>query len=497
MDDPILERARHLAPQLTELRRTIHCHPELGFREHRTAALVADTLRGLGIQAKTGLARTGVVADLGVGGPVVALRADMDALPIQEANQVEYASQEPGVMHACGHDAHVACLLGAAMLLHERAVPGRVRLLFQPSEEGMDEEGKSGAMRLVEEGALDGVGAVLGLHVDNQYPAGTLALRAGPAAAAMDTLSISVLGRAAHGAQPHLGVDGVLLAAQVVNALHTIVSRRIQPMDSGVITIGTIRGGTKQNILAERVDLRGTIRSFDAQVRAALLAEIERACDVARALGGDYRLSIRAGYPAMLNDPALTALARAALVELVPADAILEMVLEMGAEDFSFFAQRAPGCYFSLGTGTLGQPQRPAHAPSFDLDESALPLGAAALAHLAIRTLEQWPFDGGAQSTAPQSRVAPWAEERFRLLVASGQASERSVAAARAALKLVEARLGFLLTEEMGASLATHLAVTMQRLLAGEALIPAPDVLWAELADHPTEVALAEEVVDG
>jgi len=192
----------------------------------------------------------------------------------------------------------------------------------------------------------------------------------------------------------------VLLAAQVVTALHTIVSRRIPPVEDGVITIGTIQGGTKQNILAERVDLRGTIRSFEPHVREILLAEIERACGVARALGGDYRLSIRAGYPATVNDPALTALGRAALAEILPPGALHEMQLEMGSEDFSLFARQAPGCYFSLGTGTPGQPLRPAHHPGFDLDESALPLGAAALAHLAIRTLEQWPFDGGAGASA-------------------------------------------------------------------------------------------------
>jgi IAA-amino acid hydrolase len=389
----ILQRANELTPTLVEIRRTLHRQPELGFEEHRTADLVATTLRSLGIQVETGIGKTGVVGHIGTEGPTVALRADMDALPIQEMNQTPYASEVPGVMHACGHDAHTACLLGAATILREMSLKGQVRLLFQPSEEGMDGEGKSGAMRMVEEGAAEGVQAFFAVHVDGRYDTGTLACSLGYVMAAMDALVIEVLGTAAHGAQAYLGVDAVLLASQVVGALHTVVSRRIPPLDSGVISIGMIHGGTKENILAEKVELRGTVRSFKSEVRHTLLNEIDRVCQVARAMGGDYHLSIRQGYPALRNDPALTAFALEVLPGLVGSEAILPFEPEMGSEDFSFFGQRAPACYIGLGIRPPGQPMRPAHHPAFDIDESALPMGAAILAQLAVAYLEARPLE--------------------------------------------------------------------------------------------------------
>ena len=389
----ILLRAHELAPALVDIRRTLHRHPELGFEERCTAALVASKLHSLGIRVETNVGITGVVGHIGTGGPIVALRADMDALPIQELNQTPYASEVPGIMHACGHDAHTACLLGAATILQEIKLDGQVRLIFQPSEEGMDKEGKSGAMRMVEEGVADGVQAFFALHVDSDYHSGTLACSPGYVLAAMDTLVIQVMGTAAHGAQAYLGVDAVLLASQVIGALHTVVSRRISPLDSGVISIGLIHGGTKENILAEQVELRGTVRSFKPEVRQALLREIDRVCGITRAVGGDYRLSIRHGYPALHNDPSLTAFAVEALTGLIGSEALLPLEPEMGSEDFSFFAQRAPACYMSLGVRFPGQPMRPAHHPSFDIDESALPLGAASLAHLAVGYLNARPHE--------------------------------------------------------------------------------------------------------
>jgi IAA-amino acid hydrolase len=395
MKNTLLLRAGELAPRLIEIRRTIHRHPELGFREQRTAALVADTLHSLGARVETGVGKTGVVGHMGAEGPVVALRADMDALPIQELNQTDYASTVPGVMHACGHDVHTACLLGAAMLLKEVQLKGQVRLLFQPSEEGMDDEGKSGATRMIDEGAFENVEAVFGLHVDGRYTAGTLACSPGYVMAAMDNFEATILGNTAHGAQAYLGVDAVLLAAQVVSALHTVVSRRIPALDSGVISIGMIHGGTKENILAGQVELRGTIRSFEPEVRQTLIREIERACSVARALGGDYHLSIREGVPVLVNDPALTSFARKVARGLVGAKAVKEVKPEMGSEDFSLYTQRARGCYITLGTGVPGQPVRPLHHPCFDVDESALPLGAATLAQLAVSYLEERPLEKG------------------------------------------------------------------------------------------------------
>ena len=389
----ILERAKVLAPKLIAIRRLIHRHPELGFGEFHTAALVADVLRSLGIEITTGVAKTGVVGSIGKGGPLVALRADMDALPIQEMNYVAYASDVPGVMHACGHDVHTACLLGAAMLLKDMQLIGRVRFLFRPSEEGMDEDGKSGAQRMVEEGAFENVQAVFGLHVDSKYAAGTLACSPGYILAAMDNFKIVILGSVAHGAQAYLGADAISLASQVVNALHTIVSRRVPALESAVLSIGMIQGGTKENNLAEQVELRGTIRTFNPEIRQKLIDEMHKACSIAKVLGGDYQLTIQAGYPALRNDPTLATFARNLAASLVGTQAVEEIHPEMGSEDFSFYTQMTPGSYLSLGVRTPGQPMRPLHSSIFDVDESAIPLGAAVLAELAYQYLERKPLE--------------------------------------------------------------------------------------------------------
>jgi amidohydrolase len=389
MENTFLRSAETLAPKLIEIRRALHRHPELSFEEHQTAELVAQILRSLGIDVETGVGKTGVVGHLGQEGPVVALRADMDALPIQELNEVDYASQVPGVMHACGHDVHTACLLGAAMLLRGVDLPGQVWLLFQPSEEGMDDEGKSGARRMVEEGAFDGVSAVFGLHVHGSYPAGTVICSSGSMAAAMDSFRAVIRGSAAHAAYAWEGVDAILLASQVVTNLHTIVSRRISPIDSGVISVGVIQGGSKENNLADQVELRGTIRSLHPAVRQVLFRELDRACQVAKALGGDYELRIQEGYPPVINDEELAALVRRVASNMVGPEAVHERPPELGSEDFSFFMQRAPGCYFELGVRVPGQPLRPMHSPHFDVDESMLPLGAAILAGVARAYLEE------------------------------------------------------------------------------------------------------------
>jgi len=395
MNAAILEQARELEPRLVEIRQTIHGHPELGFAEHRTAALVAETLNSLGIEVRAGVGRTGVVGQVGRGVPVVVLRADMDALPIQEQNSVEYASEVPGVMHACGHDVHTACLLGAAMLLKDSHPDGRVRFLFQPSEEGMDEEGKSGATRMIEDRALDDAEAVFATHVDTQYESGTVACSPGYVMASLDNFRIVILGRGAHGAQAHLGIDAILLASQVVSALHTIVSRRIPALDSAVISVGTIQGGTKENILATEVELRGTVRSFDPHVRETVFEEIRRACGIARVLGGDYQLTLQEGYPALRNDLNLAVFAHDVAAQLVGEGATRELKPEMGSEDFSFYTRKAPGCYLVLGARPPGQPMRPLHQAGFDVDESILPLGAALMAELARRYLEERPLKKG------------------------------------------------------------------------------------------------------
>jgi amidohydrolase len=387
-----LERSRSFQADLVEIRRDLHRHPELSFRETRTAAAVARVLRDLGIEHRTGVGGTGVVAEVGTGaGRVVALRADMDALPITETNDVEYRSTHDGVMHACGHDAHTAMLLGAARLVADAAARGQlpagtVRFLFQPAEERADEGNLSGASHMVAAGAMDGVSAAFALHMAPHLPTGTVHSRAGAIMAGSDTFTAHVLGSSSHGARPDAGVDAVVLAAHTVLAAQNAVARRIGPMDAGVLTIGRVRGGTAENVLADRVSLEGTLRYFDPRVRQRLRDALEQALAVADSLGGAHELDLRDGYPPTLNDPAMAALAMEAARELVGADGVREVEPMMTAEDFSILLGKAPGALLWLGASPPGRP-RELHRPDMDIDESVLPIGAAVLAACAARAL--------------------------------------------------------------------------------------------------------------
>ncbi|MDX1673476.1 MAG: amidohydrolase [Longimicrobiales bacterium] len=385
----LLRHARSFASDLVELRRDLHAHPELSFHEERTAARAADVIETLGWDVRRSVGGHGVVAELGGDGPTVALRADMDALPIQETNDVPYASTVDGVMHACGHDAHTAMLVGAARLLaaahDDGELAGRVRLLFQPAEEAADEENRSGAAHLVAAGAMDGVEAVFALHVGPHLPAGRVFTREGALMAGSDTFTATVLGRAAHAARPDAGVDAVVLAAHVVLAAQNAVARRLSPVESGVLTMGTIRGGTAENVLAERVRIEGTLRYFDPDVRKRLRSALERALAVADALGGGHELDLRPGYPPTVNDPAMTRLAMDAARSVVGDDGVWEAASMMGAEDFSLLLAEAPGTLLWLGAA----PDRPRelHQPDMDIDESVLPVGSAVLAACALDAL--------------------------------------------------------------------------------------------------------------
>lgn len=384
----ILSKARGLKKQLIDWRRDIHMHPELGFNENRTSSLVVDVLNSLGYRVKAGIGRTGVIADIGNGPPRIAIRADMDALPIQETNQVSYASQKPGVMHACGHDAHTAIAMGVATLLSNEKFPGSFRFLFQPAEEVEDDEGISGAPRMIADGAIKGVDHVLALHMDASTPTGTISIDVGSASAGVDTFYATIIGQDGHGAKPQDVVDSIYLSGHIILALHGIVSRRIHPFDPAVISIGTIHAGKADNVLPREVELTGTIRYLDELVQKKIHNEIERVMGIAKTLGGDYRLKIQVGYPPMFNDAMVSEIIKETANNLLGPNCIESRRMEMGAEDFGFFLIHAPGAMFRLGCRIEGD-QRKHHSSRFDIDEKSLPIGVAVLAESALRLVQK------------------------------------------------------------------------------------------------------------
>jgi amidohydrolase len=384
----MLEKAQAIQKQMSEWRRDFHMHPELGFQEKRTSAKVAEILEQLGYRVTRGVGRTGVVADHGTGKPVFAIRADMDALPLQENNQVSYASQNPGVMHACGHDAHTAMALGAATLLVAEKFPGTVRFLMQPSEEIADNEGLSGAQRMIQDGVMEGVNLVIALHVDPSAPAGTIRIQAGPASGGVDSWFAEIIGKGGHGAHPHQTIDPFYLAAHVILALNGIVSRRLDPFDPAVVSIGSIHGGFTENVIPERVKLTGTLRFTEKRVQQQIHAEIRRAFEIARTLGGNFDLKFEIGTPPMVNSEMVSELIKTVASDLLGGQNVLPWKDELGAEDFGCFMETAPGAMFTLGSGG-GNFDRQMHSPEFDLDENCLPVGAAMLAKTALQFLRE------------------------------------------------------------------------------------------------------------
>ncbi len=382
--------AEALREQLVAWRRDFHMHPELGFQEHRSAGLIADRLRELGYQVQTGVATTGVVALLEgqQPGPVVMLRFDMDALPITEVNEAQYVSQNPGVMHACGHDGHMAIGLGVATLAaqHQRqdGMVGTLKLVFQPGEEGMD-----GAKVMVDEGVLENPrpDVVLATHIWNEKPVGTVGVSPGATMAAAEKWTCIVRGKGGHGALPHQTVDPIVATAQIVTALQSVVSRNVSPQETAVVTVGTVHGGDAFNVIPPQVDLSGTIRTYSPQVREMVLRRVREVIEgVAAACGAEVDLDIVSLTPAVINDAGVAEVVRAAAGAVVGSENVSSDVRTMGSEDAAFFMQQVPGCYFFLGSANAERGlNAPHHNPRFDFDEDVLPLGVAvmmqALAH--------------------------------------------------------------------------------------------------------------------
>ena len=375
---------------LVRTRRDLHRHPEIGFQEHRTAGIVAERLRAAGYEVRTGIAETGVVGTLaGAGsGPTLLLRADMDALPVQEECTHDFVSTTPGVMHACGHDAHVAIGLAVAERLARtrEAWRGTVRYLFQPAEEGL-----GGALGMIDAGVLDGVDAALGLHVWLGLPSGVVGVVEGPQMAGAGEFQATIRGRGGHGAIPQETVDAVLVASHCVVALQTIVARNVSPLESAVVTVGALHAGAAHNVIAETATLQGTVRAFDPALARALPEHVERViAGVCAALGAEYDFHARLEAPPTVNDARIAGRVREAALEVVGPERVRSDpgVRTMAAEDFGEILQRVPGCYFFVG----GQnPEKgidePHHSPRFDLCEDCLPVAVDVLERAARRIL--------------------------------------------------------------------------------------------------------------
>jgi len=389
----MLNRAMELQTKLQNFRHDFHKHPELGFQEYRTSTKVAELLTLLGCRVKKNVGKTGIVGELGQGLPIVAIRADMDALPLQEDNQTDYSSQNPGIMHACGHDAHIAILLGVAELLsNEGKLPGTVRFLFQPAEEVADEEGISGAPRMIQDGALEGgVGMVLALHVNAHVPVGQILVGAGASSGGVDTFRASIIGMGGHGARPHETMDPIYLSAHVILALNGIISRKLNPYDPAVVSIGSIHAGNAENVIPNKVDILGTLRYTQHSVQDQIHTEIKRAFEVAKTLGGDYQLKIEIGVPPMINDEKVSNLLKQTAIEMIGSENVLPPQEGLGAEDFGCFSELVPGAMFSLGSKVEGD-EREHHNSRFDVNDRCLPYGAAILAETTLRFLRRGGF---------------------------------------------------------------------------------------------------------
>lgn len=374
---------------LISMRRDLHIHPELSWKETRTSATVARELKALGLHPKEGVAGTGVYADIGEGGPLIALRADMDALPIQEETEVPFASQTPGVMHACGHDAHTACLIAVAKrLVASPPTEGRVRLLFQPAEEI-----GSGAEVMLQEGALQDkdLAGIYGLHFWSQLQTGTVGVVPGAMMGSVDLFEITVKGKGGHGAEPHMCADALVAAAHLVTNLQTIVSRRLNPLAPAVVSVGKFESGTAFNVIPEQATLVGTVRTMDRETWSAIPSLLEQvATHSVAALGCEASVNLQRVQKPLINDKEAAQLATEAAQELLSSEQITPF-RTLAGEDFAAYLEQVKGCFFFVGAGGTGDAlkQPPHHNPKFILDEDAFPLGVRLLEGCARRALQE------------------------------------------------------------------------------------------------------------
>ena len=394
---PDIDRlAKEVESRVIEWRRDFHQNPELGNREFNTSEKVAEHLRRLGMEVQTKVAHTGVVGILRgkKDTPVVALRADMDALPVTELADVPFASKNKGVMHACGHDAHTAMLMGVAEVLSKMKdrLPGTVKFIFQPAEEGSPPGEEGGAWLMIKQGVLESPkpDAIFGLHVSPFAPVGTIAFRAGGMLASSDRFKVVVKGKGTHGAMPWAGVDPIVTASQIILGFQTIISRQTNlTVTPAVITVGTIKGGTRPNVIPGEVEMEGTTRGFDPAIRKEIHERMEKmAKSIAESAGATAEVTIFRGVPVTYNDPQLTAQMTPTLQRVAGPGKALPAPQNTGAEDFAFFQEKIPGLFIILGTNPPGKKPVPNHSPHFTIDESALVLGVRALSNLAVDFLE-------------------------------------------------------------------------------------------------------------
>lgn len=393
-NNQITKQAEQLQDDLISWRREIHKHPELSFNEHQTSRFVEDQLNKIpGMKIETGIAgHTGVLGTLSNGeGPTIAIRADMDALPITEQNDVDYSSQNKGVMHACGHDAHTAILLGVANVLgdlfEQNKCEGTVKLLFQPAEENPDHQGNTGSKYVVSEGVLNDADAAFALHMCPWREAGEAQLNDGYSMANNDSFKGTITGKGGHGAYPEQTWDPIWMTGPTMQALYGIIARRISALEPGVITVGKIHSGSSTNVIPEKVEIEGTIRSYDPQVQQFLIDKVKQAFEVVESLGGESEVEIINGEPALQNNPEVNGWLRQTIQDIYPDFSIYEGPFGLGSEDFSYVTQVKPGAMFFLGCKKSGDKERDLHTADFDIDESCLPYGVAILAETAIRYL--------------------------------------------------------------------------------------------------------------